>query len=97
MFAYFIKRRRRIGYFVTATALALYLAWDILESKEKCQCAPSFILLERQIIAGNTRLGSAVRKTMRHMKEKLPREPGAQCCRLKDRRAKLCTKRRQTV
>ena len=97
MFAYFIQRRRRIRYFVTATALALYLAWDILESKEKCQCAPNFILLERQIIAGNTRLGSAVRKTMRHMEEKLPREPGAQCCRLKDRRAKLCTKRRQTV
>lgn len=35
MFAYFIQRRRRIRYFAIATALALYLAQVIRESKGK--------------------------------------------------------------
>ena len=35
-----------------------------------------FLLPEEQIVVGNTRLGSAVRKTMRHMKEQTAGEAG---------------------
>ena len=44
--------------------------------REKRRRFPNRLLLERPIIAGSIRLGSAIRKTMRHVKERLLRKPG---------------------